>query len=70
MRTGTPAPVSYTHLDVYKRQIFGIKVRNKIHYVYPNGRQPEDEILRDTIQSLGLNPDDKDVYKRQITLRS
>ena len=40
--------------------IFGIKVRNKIHYVYPNGRQPEDEILRDTIQSLGLNPDDND----------
>ena len=40
--------------------IFGIKVRNKIHYVYPNGRQPEDEILRETIQSLGLNPDDGD----------
>ena len=40
--------------------IFGIKVRNKIHYVYPNGRQPEDEILRDTIQGLGLNPDDND----------
>ena len=40
--------------------IFGIKVRNKIHYVYPNGRQPEDEILHDTIQSLGLNPDDND----------
>ena len=40
--------------------IFGIKVRNKIHYVYPNGRQPEDEILRDTIQSLGLSPDDND----------
>ncbi|MDY2777673.1 MAG: DNA topoisomerase (ATP-hydrolyzing) subunit B [Collinsella sp.] len=38
--------------------IFGIKVRNKIHYVYPNGRQPEDEILRDTIASLGLNPDE------------
>ncbi len=38
--------------------IFGIKVRNKIHYVYPNGRQPEDEILRDTIIQLGLNPDD------------
>ncbi len=38
--------------------IFGVKVRNKIHYVYPNGRQPEDEILRDTIASLGLNPDD------------
>ena len=38
--------------------IFGVKVRNKIHYVYPNGRQPEDEILRDTIKSLGLNPDD------------
>lgn len=38
--------------------IFGIKVRNKIHYVYPNGRQPEEEILRDTIVQLGLNPDD------------
>ena len=38
--------------------IFGIKVRNKIHYVYPNGRQPEEEILRDTIKSLGLNPDE------------
>ena len=38
--------------------IFGIKVRNKIHYVYPNGRQPEEEILKDTIRSLGLNPDD------------
>ena len=38
--------------------IFGIKVRNKIHYVYPNGRQPEEEILRDTIVELGLNPDD------------
>ena len=38
--------------------IFGVKVRNKIHYVYPNGRQPEEEILRDTIKSLGLNPDD------------
>ena len=37
--------------------IFGVKVRNKIHYVYPNGRQPEEEILRDTIKSLGLNPD-------------
>lgn len=32
---------------------------NKIHYVYPNGRQPEDD-PRDTIQSLGLNPDDND----------
>ena len=38
--------------------IFGVKVRNKIHYVYPNGRQPEEEILRDTIRELGLNPDE------------
>ena len=40
--------------------IFGIKVRNKIHYVYPNGRQSEDEILKDSIRSLGLNPDEAD----------
>ena len=40
--------------------IFGIKVRNKIHYVYPNGRQSEDEILKDSICSLGLNPDEAD----------
>lgn len=40
--------------------IFGIKVRNKIHYVYPNGRQAEDEILRESIATLGLNPDEGD----------
>ncbi len=39
--------------------IFGVKVRKKIHYVYPNGRQPEEEILRDTIRSLGFSPDDE-----------
>ncbi|MBE6469026.1 MAG: DNA topoisomerase (ATP-hydrolyzing) subunit B [Coriobacteriaceae bacterium] len=38
--------------------IFGVKVRNKIHYVYPNGRQAEDEILRETIREIGLNPDE------------
>ena len=38
--------------------IFGVKVRKKIHYVYPNGRQPEEEILRDTIRALGFSPDD------------
>ena len=40
--------------------IFGVKVRNKIHYVYPNGRQAEDEILRDSIAALGLNPDESE----------
>ena len=40
--------------------IFGIRVRNKIHYVYPNGRQAEEEILRESIAALGLNPDDGD----------
>ena len=38
--------------------IFGVKVRKKIHYVYPNGRQPEEEILRDTIKALGFSPDE------------
>lgn len=40
--------------------IFGIKVGKKIHYVYPNGRQSEDEILRDSVKALGLNPDEVD----------
>ena len=34
--------------------IFGVKVGKKIHYIYPNGRQPEEEILRDTVRSLGF----------------
>ena len=38
--------------------IFGVKVGKKIHYVYPNGRQPEEEILRETVKSLGFNYDD------------
>lgn len=45
--------------------IFGIKVRNKIHYVYPNGRQAEDEILRDSIAALGLNPDESEDEQSQ-----
>lgn len=40
--------------------IFGIKVGKKIHYVYPNGHQSEDEILRDSIKALGLDPDEAD----------
>ena len=40
--------------------IFGVKVRNKIHYVYPDGKTPEDELLRQTIRSLGLDPDEED----------
>lgn len=44
--------------------IFGVKVRKKIHYVYPNGRQTEEDILRDTIKSLGFTPDeDEDQVK-------
>ncbi|AEB06137.1 DNA gyrase subunit B [Coriobacterium glomerans PW2] len=38
--------------------IFGVKVGKKIHYVYPDGRTPEEEILRRTITSLGLDPDE------------
>ncbi len=40
--------------------IFGVKVRNKIHYVYPDGKTPEDELLRQTIRDLGLDPDEED----------
>ena len=40
--------------------IFGIKVGKKIHYIYPDGKNPEEEILRDSISELGFNPDDAD----------
>ena len=38
--------------------IFGIKVRKKIHYVYPDGKHPEDEILRNAVESLGFTYED------------
>ena len=38
--------------------IFGIKVRKKIYYVYPNGREPEEEILKGKIRELGFSADD------------
>ena len=40
--------------------IFGIKVRKKIHYVYPNGREPEEEILKRTIRELGFSYDEEE----------
>ena len=40
--------------------IFGIKVGKKIHYIYPDGKTPEDEILNNSIRELGFNPDDDD----------
>ena len=43
--------------------IFGIKVGKKINYIYPNGRQSEDEILRENIIALGFDPDDDDDSK-------
>ena len=40
--------------------IFGIKVRKKIYYVYPNGKEPEEEILKRKIRELGFADDDDD----------
>ncbi len=40
--------------------IFGIKVRKKIYYVYPNGKEPEEEILKRKIAELGFAYDDED----------
>ena len=34
--------------------IFGIKKGKKIHYVYPDGKTPEDQILNNTLIELGL----------------
>lgn len=47
--------------------IFGIKVRKKIHYVYPNGRQAEEEILRDSIRALGFNADDEEEEEKDAS---
>ena len=50
--------------------IFGVKVRNKIHYVYPDGKTPEEELLRQTIRSLGLDPDEEeDTDKSQAAIK-
>ena len=38
--------------------IFGIKVRKKIYYVYPNGKEPEEDILKRKIRELGFDADD------------
>ena len=47
--------------------IFGIKVGKKIHYVYPNGRQAEDEILRDAIQGLGFTYDEDEAEEKDAS---
>ena len=38
--------------------IFGIKVRKKIYYVYPNGKEPEEDILKRKIRELGFDYDE------------
>ncbi len=40
--------------------IFGIKVRKKIYYVYPNGKEPEEEILKRKIRELGFGDEGDD----------
>ena len=40
--------------------IFGIKVRKKIYYVYPNGKEPEEEILKRKIRELGFDSDEEE----------
>ena len=47
--------------------IFGIKVGKKIHYVYPHGRQAEDEILRDAIQGLGFTYDEDEAEEKDAS---
>ncbi len=34
--------------------IFGVKVGKKIHYVYPTGKEAEEELLNDRLRTLGL----------------
>ena len=37
-----------------------IRILLKIHYVYPNGREPEEEILKRTIRELGFSYDEEE----------
>ena len=55
-----PPLIDAGYASIATPPIFGVKVRNKIHYVYPDGKTPEDELLRQTIRNLGLNPDEED----------
>ena len=49
--------------------IFGIKVRKKIYYVYPNGREPEEEILKRKIRELGFSADDDDDDEEEVVVK-
>ena len=48
-------PVSYTHLDVYKRQTYGCQMN-----------ESDTERISGQLEELGYVPADIDVYKRQV----
>ena len=47
--------------------IFGIKVRKKIYYVYPNGKEPEEDILKRKIRELGFDYDEDEAEEDAAT---
>ena len=61
-------PVSYTHLDVYKRQEFGRS--NQIVCMVPRGDTAREKALSDAFKTIpevtAVSYTHLDVYKRQI----
>ena len=62
MMFSTPMPVSYTHLDVYKRQGNELLLEVDFHV----GKKQLKQILEKVINTHGATQTAEDVYKRQL----
>ena len=49
-----------TGLTAHRLEFFGVFSGPDTHYVYPNGREPEEEILKRTIRELGFSYDEEE----------
>ena len=54
--------VSYTHLDVYKRQVRILYIHRLVHHVHVLRNRTDSDLLADWCMGFGTQ---RDVYKRQ-----